>query len=542
MREAGKFPMLLLSVVLTVAGCNAPSARCDHEISLPPTALGDWSTLLPPATPATAIIPELPSVPPPVPGDRPLPINLPSALQLANVRAVDIAAATERIQAAAAALEQAQVLWFPSITLGGDYYRHDGPIQDVSNAIFNNSHSWLMLGAGSGIGPAAVLTVDDAIFAPLVAKQQVKAREADRLTAANDTLVAVTDAYFGVQQARGDLAAATETTRRIEELADRTRKLAPSIVPELELFRVETELAHRQDGELLAREHWKVASADLTRVLRLDPAAQVEPLESPHLRIELIDLHKSLDELIAVGLTYRPELASQQAQVQASIELLRQERWRPLLPNFLLRGASTNPGGTLAGGGFFPNPNGSEAGMRADVDLQILWQLDNLGFGNVAKVHQKQADNRAAALELLRLEDRIASEVAQAYAQAQLAARRLEVAERGLKPALLSVSKNLEALSQTKGVGNQQVTLVRPQEVVAAIQALAQSYTDYYGAVADANRAQFRLYRALGQPAQYVEQGPSLCSPTILPPATLGRPTEAMPSETNHVEESSSAK
>jgi hypothetical protein len=35
---------------------------------------------------------------------------------------------------------------------------------------------------------------------------------------------------------------------------------------------------------------------------------------------------------------------------------------------------------------------------------------------------------------------------------------------------------------------------------------LAQSYADYYTAVADANRAQFRLYRALGQPSGCVLQ------------------------------------
>ena len=43
---------------------------------------------------------------------------------------------------------------------------------------------------------------------------------------------------------------------------------------------------------------------------------------------------------------------------------------------------------------------------------------------------------------------------------------------------------------------------MRPQEAVAAVQALAQAYADYYGAVADANRAQFRLYRALRRPAR----------------------------------------
>jgi len=53
------------------------------------------------------------------------------------------------------------------------------------------------------------------------------------------------------------------------------------------------------------------------------------------------------------------------------------------------------------------------------------------------------------------------------------------------------------------------------------VQALAQAYLDYYGAVADANRAQFRLYRALGQPAQALvhdEHTPAL-APTVLPPA-----------------------
>jgi hypothetical protein len=34
------------------------------------------------------------------------------------------------------------------------------------------------------------------------------------------------------------------------------------------------------------------------------------------------------------------------------------------------------------------------------------------------------------------------------------------------------------------------------------VQALAQAYNDYYGAVADYDRSQFRLYRALGHPAQ----------------------------------------
>lgn len=516
----GQAPKLcsLLGPVLILAGCTAAGPLGGQDAAPLPTAR---AALAPPVAPASAATVDLPVVPGALPSDRPLPINLPTALELGHARAVDVAAATAKIQVAVALLEQAQAQWLPTITMGGDYFGHTGPIQDVSTAAFNNSRNSVMLGAGVGIGPAAVFTFTDAIFAPLAARQHVRAGEANRQAAVNDTLVAVTDAYFTVQQARGELAAAIETTRLTKELVARTTQLAPGVVPDLELFRAKAELARRKEADLLARERWKVASAELLRVLRLDAAAQVEPIEPPQLRIELIDPGRTVDDLIPVALTSRPELASQQAQVQATLALLQQERWRPLLPTVVVRGAST-PGGTLAGGVFQPSPNSSISGWRADVDVQVLWQLNNLGWGNVALVHQREAEKQAATVELARIEDRIQAEVAQAHAQAQLAAERVEAAAEGLGFAQQSANKNLVALGQTKGVGAQLVTLVRPQEVVAAIQALSQAYVDYFGAIADANRAQFRLYRALGQPADFVtleEQKP--------PRPKLGVPVEA---------------
>jgi outer membrane protein TolC len=512
--------IILPGALLTVTGCYATGAFDGHEVQAPCTKS---PALAPPAAHAPADTQALPAVPVTQPEDRPLPINLPTALQLANVRAVDIAAAAERIRVAAAVLEQAEVLWLPTITVGGDYSRHDGRNQDTQGNVFDNSRSSLMFGLGTGIGSAAILNVGDAIFAPLAARQQLRARQADRQAASNDTLLAVSDAYFNVQQARGELAGAIAATQRTEELVGRTKKLAPALVPELETDRAETELVRRQQAELLARERWKVASAELVRVLLLDPSAQVEPVEPPQLRVELIALDRPLDDLIPIGLTNRPELASQQAQVQLTLTLLKQERLRPLIPSILLRGFSTSVTGTLAEGVFGGGPNSTigNAGFRSDLDLQVLWQFDNLGFGNCAQVHRREAENRLAVIDLFRIQDRVAAEVAQAHAQAQLATRRVDLAEKGVRSALNSADKNVLALGHTKGVGNLVVLVVRPQEAVAAVQALAQAYIDYYGAVADANRAQFRLYRALGQPAQCLLQDqpePTLSAPPMLSP------------------------
>jgi outer membrane protein TolC len=437
-----------------------------------------------------------------------LPINLPTALQLANTQPIDVQLALERVRGAAAALAQARVLWLPTVTVGGDYQRHDGEIQDANGNIVTNTHSSLMFGAGSGIGSSAVLNIDDAIFAPLAARQSLRARQADVQTATNDSMLAVTDAYFNVQQARGDLAGSQDATRRSEALVSTVRQMAAGLVAPLEVVRAEAELANRREAEATALERWQVASAELARLLRLDGTAQIVPQEPPQLRIMLLQPNRSVDELVTMGLTYRPELESNQAQVQLTLELLKQEKYRPLIPSVLLRGDSTPVTGTLAGGVFAGGTNGDigSPGGRLDIDLQILWQFDNLGFGNAARTRARESDHRAAILALFRTQDRIAADVARAFAEVRQSDRRVKIAESQVRLSLESYNKNLTGLGQLRVAGNVLQTIVRPQEVVAAVQNVAQAYTVYYRAVADSNRAQFRLYRALGQPAQRLTQ------------------------------------
>jgi outer membrane protein TolC len=460
-----------------------------------------------------------PKLPPPKAssGEKPLPINLPTALQLAGSGPIDIAVASERIRVAAAQLDRADVLWLPTVYLGGDYYRHDGQIQETPGNVFGTSRTSLMAGAG----PSAVFAITDALFEPLAARQVLRARQADLQTAANDSLLAVAESYFTVQQARGELAGAEDAVKQAEELVRRADKLAPGLVPPVEATRARTEASRRRQARDAAREHWRTASAELNRLLRLDPATLVQPLEPPHLRVTLLEGAYKVDDLIPIALINRPELASQQALVQATLAKLREERLRPLIPSVLLRGASTPVTGTLAGGvyGGGRNDNMSNFSARSDFDLQVLWEFQNLGFGNRARVRERRAENQVSILELFRLQDRVAAEVAQAHAQVISADARAAEAEKELKDALESMEKNFEGLSQTKRLGGDVLILViRPAEVLAAVQALAQAYTDYYSAVADANRAQFRLYRALGHPAELITQTNKSCQPKSPPP------------------------
>jgi outer membrane protein TolC len=116
-----------------------------------------------------------------------------------------------------------------------------------------------------------------------------------------------------------------DALRRAEDLLNRLDKLAPEIVPLLEVHRARADAARLQQAMLRSEYNWRAASAELLRVLYLDPIVVVEPLEPSHLQVSLFPLDKPVDDLIPIALTNRPELASQQALVQASLRLLQQE-------------------------------------------------------------------------------------------------------------------------------------------------------------------------------------------------------------------------
>ena len=84
-------------------------------------------------------------------------------------------------------------------------------------------------------------------------------------------------------------------------------------------------------------------------------------------------------------------------------------------------------------------------------------------------------------------------------------AARLPQTEEGLRQAIESADKNFIGLRQTTRPAGELLRLVvRPQEVVAALIALNVAFEQYSAAVNEYNAAQFDLYRALGQPAQWV--------------------------------------
>src|SRR5262249_2931147 len=120
-------------------------------------------------------------------------------------------------------------------------------------------------------------------------------------------------------------------------------------------------------------------------------------------------------------------------------------------------------------------------------------------------------EEEIATLEYLRTQDRVAAEVTRAHAELESARLRLADAEKAVKDAIESARLNLVGLGTTRQAGEVRLLVIRPLEAVAAVQALAQASPDLFPPAADYTRAQFRLYRALGQPAQALSGAVAPC-------------------------------
>ena len=265
--------LVALTSFLSLSACASVD---DARIRLPePTRTAHPKAVDAVVIPASAqqavpgvITPKVTSLLPPAPPvgtqGTPLPITLPMALALSGANPVDIQIADERVRAAAARLDRANVRWLPNINFGVNYSRHDGQLQDIVGNVFSTNKSSLLIGAG----PQAVVSLNEAVYAPLAAKQVVRAVRADAQTTRNDTVFSVAVAYFDVQQARGEVAATVDSLRRAEDLVARTLKLVPELAPEVEVNRAKAEAARRRQGVESAYERWQIASAELTRLLR----------------------------------------------------------------------------------------------------------------------------------------------------------------------------------------------------------------------------------------------------------------------------------
>jgi outer membrane protein TolC len=423
-----------------------------------------------------------------------MPLDLSSALVMAAGRNPQVAFAQERIREAWARHQAAEVLWLPTLQAGLNYDHHEGTIQEVRGPVLQVSRSALYtgmgaraIGAGNPTFPGVTMQFHftDAIHRPDITAWQTNARTHASEATRNQVLLDTSLAYLSLLEAWQQKAIAEETLDNAEALAELTRSFAETGQGlQSDADRAATELTIRQNGIERAKEAVGVASARLAQQLSLDPTLVILPTEATLIPMDLISCEATSQELVALGLRTRPELAENTALVQAAAKELERVRHAPLLPSVLLG---------MSYGGFGGGVGDSIAHFedRFDFEATAYWQVRNLGFGESAARTEALSQEQQAQIRQVRLMDQVAREVVEAQTQVEARRRQIETSQQGIEKARDSHRRNLERIQDGQGL---------PIEVLQSLQALDTARREYLRTVVSYNEAQFRLQWAIGWP------------------------------------------
>jgi outer membrane protein TolC len=422
------------------------------------------------------------------PDNEVLNIDLPTALRLANAGNPTIALARQRVAEAYARLRQAQFVLLPDLQFAPAYLRHDGEIQNSAGIVFNTNKSSVW---GTG---GAVLSVNtgDAWFGPLIARRLAEAQAANSAAVSNNIQLDVALAYLDLLQTYGLLDVNANLLGRDRELLRRTEEvtkagLAPSGA---DVNRARAEVQLRLQERTAIKGQVRVTSSRLARLLLLRPTVGLVPAEPTIVPVVLVPETDSADDLVAVGLTTRPELAEGRSLVAASEVRLRQAKLSPLMPRLEV---SYN-GGTFGGG------QDSFVGTfhaRGDGAAGLVWDVRNLGLGNAVQNRVQRIQVSEANLHVAEVQAQVADEVNTALQIARARREALGYAEEAVRQAAETFRK-LDELSFGTIGPKKELDTVQP---LLALQALTQARVQYLNAVMDYNRAQFQLFTAMGRPS-----------------------------------------
>lgn len=311
-------------------------------------------------------------------------MNLPTALSMVGGQHPAVGFAQWRVQEAYAQLDQAEVLWLPSLQAGFSFHRHDGNYQASDGSIVDVNRNSFQYGLGAGAvgagttprpGLVAQFHLADAIFQPEIARTTAWARGHAANGVMNEQLLNVAVAYL-------ELLEAWQDTRILEDSRGRTRDLSKLTSDfaatgqglQADADRLETELKLVDSRLVASQERIDVASARLAQQLSIAADRPIAPLDPTVVPIDLIALDIDRASLISTGLMNRPELKESQALVAAACEQYRRQKYAPFVPSVLLGFSTSGFGGGLGN-------NLDNVDDRYDFDALMTWEVRNLGFG-----------------------------------------------------------------------------------------------------------------------------------------------------------------
>ena len=409
-------------------------------------------------------------------------IDLPTALRLAGANNLDIQLAREKVAEAVAEQEVSRARFFPWITPAIAFRRHENNIQTVDGNIIDVDKQ--SLSAGLILG--AEIDLGDAYYRNLAARQIVRANDAALRSRQREMTYRAASAYFELVRTRAVVGAGEEAFRIAAEHARQADAMASAgLSLKGDIARVVA--ARERSGLELSRMRFeqRAAAARLAELLHLDPAVDLQPLESDLAPLSLTQNSDDLASLVSHALATRPEIDDAQARLQEKRALQRGAVYGPLVPTL---GAQVAYGGL--GGGIDSTSLGHNFDVSEDYNFSLSWRVGPGGLFDRSRRHLTAARARMGEIELEKTRDGIRRQIVEVHAQVAALRNQLVLAQQAMDASDQAARSSRER--RATGVSVVFEDLQSEEE-------LARARRDYLSIIAEYNQAQYALRYAAGQ-------------------------------------------
>jgi len=236
----------------------------------------------------------------------------------------------------------------------------------------------------------------------------------------------------------------------------------------------------------------RFAETRLAQTLHLDSMIELLPADNELVPLPLLEANTPLDTLLAQALGSRPEIKQSLALIPALRHGNRAAVYGPLIPTL---GAQVFAGGL--GGGRRGGPR--TFGESEDYQFTLGWRIGPGGLFDQGRIRATEPRLKIAQLNDQKLIDEVTRQVVESLTRVQSQIQQMETAKRAVKAA--DETLRLTQLRKEFGVG-------AVLEAIQSEQDLTRARLDYLNAVAEHNKAQYALRKAIGAPQDEAKEKP----------------------------------
>jgi outer membrane protein len=243
------------------------------------------------------------------------PLSLAEALAIANTGNLDLAMAAHRIESAAAAIKNAQSVFYPQVGLALEYLQGDAPSQYLIKTIDQrnfqpgtdfNQPGWFENWETSAVAELNLYNGNRDRLGVQIAESERKYRQSAHNEIANGIRMAVIETWYNILASRDYVDISNESMETIAAQLDimKIRYRAGGALKS-DLLSLEVRLARAKEEVVRSKNRLEISKTALAGAMGLDPDIKLELKEDTGL---LLMLPPTYAEGLTMALALRPEI------------------------------------------------------------------------------------------------------------------------------------------------------------------------------------------------------------------------------------------